>query len=336
MISGENSQQGRIPMASTALGCGSGGNDMMIAPVTFPFVAAGEILIDMISLNAAAGLAASTSFGKFFGGAPANVAVNMQRLGVNSTIISRVGNDGLGTFLIDSLAEHRVDTSHVSRDNEYPTSMAVITSGTETAEFVIYRQADTRLARADISDQLLAGCRIFHTAAHGIARRPARDAILDAYIFVHKLGLITSFEPNYSDRYWPDRVDAMATLSKFLAHTVFTKPSDDDAERIFGPGTPEQQIARFHDAGARNVILTRGAKGAILSTPEGQREYPAAPVSDIVGFTGAGDAFTAGFFAAYLMGGDTDKAIHAGLKAAAFKLGYPGAIAPLPPLETLL
>jgi len=137
----------------------------------FQFVAAGEVLIDFLSKEPARSLTESTTFGKFFGGAPANVAVNMKRLGIESTIVSKVGNDGLGSFLINYMKELDLDSRYVSRDPLWPTSMVVLTSGTATAEFVAYRQADTRMERKDIPDELLKGCEIFHTTAHGIARK---------------------------------------------------------------------------------------------------------------------------------------------------------------------
>ncbi len=300
----------------------------------YPFVAAGEILIDFMSMDSKTPLAGSKTFGKFFGGAPANVAVNMKRLGVDSTIVSKVGSDGLGDFLIDYLEKLGLDSTYVGRDPHWPTSMVVLTTGTATAEFVAYRQADTRVERSDIPDELLMGCDIFHTTAHGIARRPTRDAVLSAFEFAFKNGRMTSFDPNYSDKFWPDRKDAMETLGKFFAVTKFLKPSTDDCERIFGAGDEGDCIKRFHDMGVENVMLTRGERGAIYSKSDGTKnEYPAISVERITDPTGAGDAFTAGFFSTYLKTGDIDRAMRVGIKVATFTLGHLGACAPLEPVE---
>ncbi len=306
----------------------------MSANKRYPFVAAGEILIDFMSGEPRTSLAESRTFSKNFGGAPANVAVNMKRLGVDSTIVSKVGSDGLGDFLLGYLKELDLDSTYVSRDPHWPTSMVVMTTGTATAEFVAYRQADTRVERSEIPDELLMGCDIFHTTAHGIARRPTRDSVLSAFEFACKKGKITSFDPNYSDKFWPDRKDAMETLGRFFAVTKFIKPSTDDCERIFGPGSEGDYIKRFHDMGVENVMLTRGERGAIYSNADGTRnEYPAIKVAKIADPTGAGDAFTAGFFSTYLRTRDIDRAMKVGIKVATFTLEYVGACAPLRPVE---
>lgn len=306
----------------------------MNTPKKYSFIAAGEILIDFMSREPAKPLSTSSTFGKFFGGAPANVAVNMKRLGVESTIVSKVGNDGLGSFLLDYLDQLGLDSSYISRDPHFPTSMVVLTSGTTTAEFVAYRQADTRLTREEIPDGLILDGDIFHTTAHGIARRPTRDAVLDAFVFAHRNKKITSFDPNYCVKYWPDRDDAIETIRKFLAVTTFCKPSLDDCERIFGKQPEEKYLQFFHDMGAQYVLFTRGEKGAVFSSPKGERmEYPAIPVKDIVDPTGAGDAFTAGFFAAYLKTKDFDRAMKVGIRVATENLKHLGACAPLHKVE---
>jgi fructokinase len=300
----------------------------------YPFIAAGEILIDFMSGQPKASLAQSQTFSKNFGGAPANVAVNMKRLGVDSTIVSKVGSDGLGDFLVDYLKELDLDSTYVSRDPHWPTSMVVMTTGTATAEFIAYRQADTRVERSEIPDELLMGCDIFHTTAHGIARSPTRDAVLSAFEFAYKNGKITSFDPNYSDKFWPDRKDAMETLGKFCEVTKFMKPSADDCERIFGKASEEEWLKRWHDMGVENIMFTRGEHGAIYSNANGTRqEYPAIKVEKVADPTGAGDAFTAGFYATYLKTGDIDKAMNVGIKVATFTLEYTGACAPLKPVE---
>jgi len=303
----------------------------------FEFVAAGEILVDLVAADRQLPLREVRSFLKLFGGAPANVAANLQRLGVRSTIVSRVGNDGLGTFLIDALAALGVDGRHVTRDPHLPTSLVVVTSGRTPPEFVAYRQADTQLQPADLPDSLLAGCRVFHTTAHGIARQPTRQTVLEAFRRVHALGRWTSFDPNYSPTFWPDREEALAVLREFLACTTFCKPSLDDCERLFGPRSVDQFLDRLHDWGAERVLLTKGAEGAVFSRCDGgRRSYPALVPPALVDTTGAGDAFTAGFLAAYLRTGDEDRAMRAGLRTASIKIQHLGAIAPLPSLEEIL
>lgn len=306
----------------------------MTAKQTFSFVSIGEILIDFISKEPSKPLDQSTTFGKFFGGAPANVAVNMNNLGVDSTIVSKVGNDGLGTFLIDFLKEQKLDTSHISRDEETPTSMVVVTSQKTPPEFIAYRMADTQIRPYNIPDDLIMGCKIVHTTAHAIARKPTQESVLNAFKQAHKNGKWTSFDPNYSTSFWPDKDEAMDVIAQFLRHSTFCKPSIDDCERLFGKQSTENYLAKFHEWGVEYVMLTLGEEGSMLSTKkDGVKKYPTKKVDKLVDPTGAGDAFTAGFFATYLKTNDLDKAMNVGNRTAAFSLGYLGAISPMPKVE---
>ncbi len=304
---------------------------------TFEFVAAGELLVDLVAVDRGVTLQRARGFGRHFGGAPANVAANLQRLGVCSTIVSRVGCDGLGSFLVETLDSMGVDARYVTRDPHRPTSLVVVTSGQTPPEFVAYRQADTQLQPADLPDALLAGCQIFHTTAHGIARGPTRQTVLGAFRRAHALGKWTSFDPNYSPSFWPEREEAVAVLRDFLACTTFCKPSLDDCERLLGPRSEAQILETLHGWGAEVVLLTRGKDGALVSRRGCEpRSYPAIAPAALVDPTGAGDAFTAGFLAAYLRTRDDDRAVQAGIRAATIKLQHLGAIAPLPPLAELL
>ncbi len=298
------------------------------------FVSAGEILIDFIATEPSAPLAYAGTFGKFFGGASANVAVNLKNLGIESTIVAKVGDDGLGTFLLDFLTSQGIDTRFVTRHPTMPTSISVLTSQGSPAEFAAYREADTQLLPGDIPAELIDGCTVFHTTAYSIFRNPNLNTILDAYKRAHEGGKITSFDPNYSPVYWPDRDEALEIIGHFLACTTFCKPSLDDCTRLFGDQPIDENLHLFHERGVRHVMLTRGERGALLSTAGGDvRHYEAQPTPDLIDPTGAGDAFTAGFFATYLKTGDLDKSMTVAIKTAAFSLRHLGAITPLPRVE---
>jgi len=87
-----------------------------------------------------------------------------------------------------------------------------------------------------------------------------------------------------------------------LGYATITKPSLDDATRIFGPGkTPEAYIELFHEMGPKVVVFTMRAEGVLLSEEERITRIPARPV-EVVDATGAGDSFWAGFLVALLDG----------------------------------
>jgi fructokinase len=115
-------------------------------------------------------------------------------------------------------------------------------------------------------------------------------------------GKLVSVDPNYSSRIWPDQREAVTTLRRALAYATLTKPSLDDAARLFGPGSaPEEYIDMFHRMGPRIVVLTMGTKGVLVSEVGAITHVPARPI-EIADATGAGDAFWAGFLVALLDG----------------------------------
>jgi fructokinase len=128
-----------------------------------------------------------------------------------------------------------------------------------------------------------------------------------AFRLGEKHGKIISLDPNYSRQIWPNTREAKDVLGQMLAYATITKPSLDDATRIFGPGEePETYIERFHDMGPPIVVLTMGPDGILLSE-EGETTYiPAQPV-EVVDATGAGDSFWAGFLTAFLDGNSLER-----------------------------
>ncbi|OQA22478.1 MAG: 2-dehydro-3-deoxygluconokinase [Chloroflexi bacterium ADurb.Bin360] len=128
-------------------------------------------------------------------------------------------------------------------------------------------------------------------------------------LFEQAQGKLISLDPNYSPRIWPDFDEARRVIRHMMGYTTFTKPSLDDAQRIFGTGkTPEDYITLFHEMGPRVVVLTMGGAGMILSVEGRQTFIPAQPVK-IVDATGAGDSFWAGFLVALLDGNPLERCV---------------------------
>ena len=112
-----------------------------------------------------------------------------------------------------------------------------------------------------------------------------------------------------------------------LGYATITKPSLDDANRVFGPGkAPEAYIELFHEMGPKVVVFTMGTDGLLLSTEGNITHIPARPV-EVVDATGAGDAFWGGFLVAVLDGRSLYEAVLFGREVAEIKLRTVGPIA---------
>jgi fructokinase len=144
----------------------------------------------------------------------------------------------------------------------------------------------------------------------------------------HEGGKIVSLDPNYSARIWPHHKEARHVLKEMYGYVNITKPSLDDAGRIFSREyEPEQYIEMFHEMGAETVILTMGKEGVLISD-DGQLlgHVPARPV-EVKDATGAGDAFWAGFLVALLDGNSLERSALFARELVELKLGRVG---PLP------
>jgi fructokinase len=189
------------------------------------------------------------------------------------------------------------------------TTTIFITRTAGTADSLALRQADYHLAPDEIDADLIHRARILHASTFALSQEPARSAIAKAFRLAYEAGKVISLDPNYNPPIWPDREEAQVVLAELFQYVRLTKPSLDDAQRLFGPGeSPETYIDRYHDLGAGLVVFTMGEDGTLLSQSESLTYIPASDV-DVVDATGAGDAFWAGFLVALLDGAAPEQCV---------------------------
>lgn len=292
----------------------------------------GEILIDMISTEYGDTFADVAHFRKLFGGSPANIAVNTSRLGLQSAIITNVGRDGFGHFLVDQLMEYGVSTDGVRMDPDHKTTLITVLKSRTSPDFIAFRDADRHIRIAEKERALLSQAKIVHFSTFAFTEEPARSALLEAMRFAKAEGKVISLDPNYREEMWKGEGNGAAFVRGLLAYADIVKPSEDDARALFGEATREEWLSRFAEAGPGLVMLTLGADG-VMAMAEGQRWSVPSYATDIVDTTGAGDAFWSGFYASYVHGDDVQTALKMGSVMSAAKLKHVGAIAPLPTLE---
>jgi fructokinase len=264
-------------------------------------LAIGELLVDLISTEPTDSLATAARFERYQGGSPANIAVNVARLGGRAAVMARVGDDALGVFLRQELADAGVQVADVQTDGDAHTSVVLVARTATTPDFLPMRDADFRLDPADL-EASVARARAVHTSTWPLSREPARQCAVRALHIAHARGKVTSLDPNYTPRIWPDRDEALEMLGEVLPYVTVTKPSADDAARLFGETLASHEvIRRFHAMGPPLVLFTMGAEGMIVSVDGDQTHVPARQL-EVVDATGAGDAFWSGFLMAHLDG----------------------------------
>jgi len=291
----------------------------------------GELLIDMISCEYGDDLG-SGHFLRCFGGAPANIAMNVKKLGNTSRIAASVGKDPLGEYLIKHIIDIELDNDLIEQV-PYSTSMVVLPKSKNTPIPIFYRSADYHLQFSIKIEEAIKSSKIIHFSCWPISKSPFRETIERTIQVAKRQECLVCFDPNYHPMIW-ESDDALDYIKRLISKIDIIKPSEVDAERIFGPDTHENQIAKFHACGAKLVIMTIGKDGAIVSNGLETRKYSSL-ATEIVDTTGAGDAFWAGFYCGLLNGYTVHKSIELGSGVSAYKLKQLGAIVELPKLDMI-
>jgi fructokinase len=272
-------------------------------------LAVGETLVDLISEEEAESLREAYTFRKYQGGSPANIAVNIAKLGGTSAVISKTGIGNFGQFLKAELQRAGVTTDYLVMDHLVHTTVIFISRTEGTPEFEAFRAGDYKLQPAEVSEEAVQRAKVIHASTFALSREPCRSAVEKAFQLGEEHGKIISLDPNYSRRIWPNYREARDVLERMLGYATITKPSLDDAGRILGSGQePEAVVEWFHEMGPPIVVLTMGGDGLLLSE-EGEMTYVPARSVEVVDATGAGDSFWAGFLAALLDGHSLERCV---------------------------
>ena len=298
----------------------------------FDVFAIGELLVDMISDDYDADNSCN-KYSRYFGGSPANITMNIKRLGGNPIISASVGNDRLGEFLINNLKKNNINTEFINKVNN-STSMVLVTKSKETPLPIFYRGADYNLEYNSQIDSTLKNSKIVHFSCWPISQAKSRKMIEKVIEEARKNDVLIGFDPNYHEMIWEEGHDGIEYIKSLIGKVDIIKPSEVDAERIFGPDTPENHVDKFIQCGAKLVIMTLGKDGAIVSDGNETIKFETL-ATEVVDTTGAGDAFWGGFYTALTSNYPLKEALNIGFATSAFKLRHVGAIAELPSIKEL-
>lgn len=300
------------------------------------FISFGEVLIDFISRDYVRGLKNASTFDKYLGGSPSNIAVNLAKQGFNSTIVSRVGNDPFGDFILEKLSSYGINTHYIIQDDIYQTDIVYVLKSQTSPEFYPFRSASLNLEIPKDFNNILKGLKIFHLSSWAISSDKNLKNSLQMIKEAKRMGAYIGFDPNYRKILWKTSIDIDDVLRLIMQHVDFLKPSLDDCINIFQKDKREEEyIDIFHNLGVKNVILTLGEKGFIVSDGSQKVNFNSY-AKEVKDTTGAGDAFWAGFYIGILTGLDIIESSKLGNAFSAEKLKYVGAIADIEDYKKIL
>lgn len=238
------------------------------------------------------------------GGAPANVAVGIARLGGNSGFIGRVGDDPFGRFMRHTLQQEQVDISHMRLDGQHRTSTVVVDlddQGERTFTFMVRPSADLFLEEADLPQ--FAARQWLHVCSIALSAEPSRSTTFAAMEKIKLAGGRVSFDPNIRPNLWQDQDLLHACLDRALRLANVVKLSEEELVFISGSDDLAQGIASVTERYQPELLLvTQGKAGVLAAFQQQFIHFNAKPVVS-VDTTGAGDAFVAGMLASLAANG---------------------------------
>ncbi|WP_066051692.1 PfkB family carbohydrate kinase [Robertmurraya korlensis] len=257
----------------------------------------GEVLIDFIPLEKGKALKDVISFERAPGGAPANVAAAVAKYGGSSSMITKLGVDAFGDFLVEKLVEAGVETNKISRTSEANTGLAFVSLRLDgERDFSFYRNpsADLLLDETEINEEWFSKRDILHYCSVDLVESPMKSAHAKAIRAMKAKGGLVSFDPNVRLPLWKSAEDCRNTILSFIPESHIVKISDEELEFITGISDEENAISSLFKGDVKAIIYTKGARGAELYV-NGKKFDSQGFKADVQDTTGAGDAFIGGF-----------------------------------------
>jgi 5-dehydro-2-deoxygluconokinase len=293
----------------------------------------GRSSIDLYSNDVGVPFVNITSFAAYVGGSPTNISVGARRLGLKSAILTGIGHDPVGEFILNFLDNEGVDTQYTVRKAGRRSSAVVL--GIEPPDkfpLVYYRDncADIELTIDDVLAAPLAQSKVFQFAGTNLSKEPSRSATMFAAEVARQAGGEVVFDVDFRPDQWHDPrafgVVVRAVLP--LVDIVIGTKDEINAALLEDPsqmslthsqvsdtkvsGDVERAVATMLARGPQAVIEKVGAQGARIHLASGERiEAPGYPV-EIYNILGAGDAFGAGFLYGHVHGWGWYKAARLG------------------------
>ncbi len=257
----------------------------------------GEVLIDFIPAQKGVALKDVVSFERAPGGAPANVAAAVAKAGGQASMITKLGEDAFGDFLIETLDNVGVNTEHIARTKKANTALAFVSLKEDgERDFSFYRNpsADLLLSEDEISESWFNEGDILHFCSVDLVESPMKQAHVKAIRVAKEKGVMISFDPNVRLPLWENAEDCRTTIRDFLPHAHLVKISDEELEFITGISDEEEAIRSLFTGDVKAIIYTKGAAGAVLYV-DGESFSSTGYQVSVQDTTGAGDAFIGGF-----------------------------------------
>lgn len=271
----------------------------------------GRVAIDLNPVDYFQTLAESTTFKKYVGGSPANIAVGVTRHGLKAGFFGKVSDDRFGEFVVEYFNKEGIDTSRITKctnGEKLGLTFTEILSPTESS-ILMYRNciADLQLSVDDIDEEYIKNTKAILISGTALAQSPSREAALKAVMLAKKHNTVIIFDIDYREYNWKN-VDEISIYYSYVAKNsdiiMGSREEFDLTERLIEENRTDEQSAKaWQKEGAKIVVIKHGKKGSTAYTNDGQsfsiKPFPVKALKSFGGGDGYGSGFLFGIFSGW-------------------------------------
>lgn len=291
----------------------------------FDLIPLGRIAVDLNPIDYYCPLNESTTFKRYLGGSPANIAVGLARLGKKVGFFARVSDDQFGTFVTDFFDNEGIDVSHIVRckhGEKIGLTFTEIKSETESS-IVMYRNeaADLKLEPRDIDEEYIKQTKALLISGTALCESPSREAALKAVMLAKRNNVPIIFDIDYRSYNWKndDEISVYyAAVARDADIILGSREEYDLTQKLIKSGMSDSETAAYwHAQKAKIVVIKHGKDGSTAYTNDGERyNIKPFPVKLLKSF-GGGDGYASAFLYGLFEGYDIVDALEFGSASAA-------------------
>ena len=272
--------------------------------MTLDLLTVGRVSVDLYADTTGAGWLDDQRFVKSIGGTATNVAVAAARLGLRSAVLTRVGADPFGDYVVAKLESFGVDTSFVGRDETLRTPLAFAAlTPPEDPELLFYRvpkAPDMQLQPGDVDEAVIDDVGALWVAGSAMAEEPARSTIAGILATRGRRPHVV-LDLDYRAMLWPSEAEASKVIGTAIDAATIAIGNRAECRVAVGTDDPDLAADVLLARGVEIAVVKLGGDGVLVATADERTVVPPRPVELVCGL-GAGDAFGGAFVHGLLAG----------------------------------
>lgn len=306
---------------------------------TYDVLCIGRVSIDLYANDIGAPFEEITGFAALIGGCPTNISVGTHRLGLKSALMTALGDDKVGDFVLHFLKKEGVDTRYtVIKPGRRTPAVLLGIQPPDHFPLVYYREKapDNDMTIDDVLAAPIADTRLLLISGTGLSKEPSRSATQFAAELAGSVGTEVTLDIDYRADLWHDPRAFGVTVRATLPLVDIVIGTEAEIKVATGANSVGAAIARLLEGVRRAVVFKQGEDGSTVYTKDGQ-VYPAKPFKvTVLNVLGAGDAYASGFLYGHLQGWAWGKAARMGNAAGAIVVTRHGCANDMPTLDEAL